>query len=119
MRLIFEEVDREYFFEIILSTEDLEKIKTLGGIIKEYLWGENNIRDINVYIRQEKEGAICHSLKVKKQAAEKDFPRTSKEKWKPENLKSKPLRSLIRKRATEKKRLPRRKAKSNGGKKEV
>lgn len=117
--MIFEEVDHEYFFEIILSTEDLEQIKTLGGILREYLWEGNNIRDINVYIRQEKEGAICHSLKEKKQAAKKGFQRTSKEKCTKANHKSKPLRSLIRKRVAGKKRLPRKKAKSNGNKKKV
>lgn len=64
MRLIFEEVDREYFLEVILDSEDLAKIQESDGVIEEYYWDDRYITDINVFIR--KETPLCRSVKGKK-----------------------------------------------------
>lgn len=103
MRLIFEEVDHEYFFEIILSAEDLEDIQTLDGIIREYIWDTNNIRDINVYIRKDKKGDLCHSLKERRQVQKKDSQKTCAEKCMKASPKSKQWPLLIAKRVEAKK----------------
>lgn len=55
MRVIFEEVDREYFLEICLSASDKEKISSKDGVVGEYLWDGNGIKGINIFIRTEGE----------------------------------------------------------------
>lgn len=109
MRVIFEEVDDEYYFEVILSRRDLEHFDTFGGIIGDFIWEGDGIKPMNVYIRKEKESESCHLSKEKKQAVEKDFQRTLSERCTKVSPKSKPSRSLIRKRAGAKKLLPKRK----------
>ena len=106
MRVIFEEVDHEYFFELVLSPQDFEQIETFGGIIKDCVWEGNGIKDINVFIRKEKENKLCHSLKEKKHQAEKGSLKILKEKCTKGSHKSKQSLSLIPKRAEGKRKLP-------------
>jgi hypothetical protein len=53
MRVVFEEVYGEYFFEIILDEEDQEKLNTLGGTIADFICELKGVHTINVYIRKE------------------------------------------------------------------
>lgn len=106
MRLIFEEVMSEYFFELVLNGTDLEKLDQIGGLLATYVWEGDGIRDINIYLRKEKDKEPCHSSKEKKQVPEKGFLKTSSEKCTKESLRSKPSPSLIAKRVGGKKRLP-------------
>lgn len=108
MRIIFEEVEGEYFFEVILTPKDLETISAFGGIIRDCLWEGNGIKNINVYIRKEKESELCPSLKEKQLKAEKDSLRTYEEKCMKESPKNKRSQSLIAKRAGGKKVLKKR-----------
>jgi hypothetical protein len=115
MRVIFEEVDGEYFFEIILTPYDLEKLDTYGGIIGDFAWEGNGVRDINVYIRKEKESDSCHSSKERKHPQKRGSLKISEgkntltQKCQP----NRPLLSLLAKRAGAKRKLPK-KERSNG-----
>ena len=106
MRVIFEEVDSEYFFELILNPTDFERIEMLGGIIGTFVWDGDGIRDVNVYIRKEKEKELCHSLKEKEPVPLKDSPKISRERCTKASRRSKLSRSLIAKRVGGKRRLP-------------
>lgn len=54
MRVIFEIIDREHFFEVILNDEDLETLTEKGDLIGDYLLGdERELTNINVYLRKE------------------------------------------------------------------
>ena len=112
MRLIFEEIDREYFLEVILDCEDLDNLIYSEGVVQEYFWDDRYITDINVFVR--KEGIRCHWLKGKKLELEKDSAKIFEEKLTQESLKSRRSPLLIRKRDKGKKRLPRKKGQSNG-----
>lgn len=107
MRIIVEELDDEFFFEFHLSPSEFDQLLIGENVLDEFKWDLGNYKSLNILIRKEKEN-ICHSLKEKRQAAEKDFQRTSSEKLKRESPKNKPLRSLIAKRVWEKKLLPKR-----------
>lgn len=109
MRVIFEEVDNEFFLEVILTAYDFEKIENFGGVIGNYVWENKTVKDLNVYIRKEKDNRQCHSSKERKQVAAKDSQRTSSEKFLKVSRKSKPLLSLIPKRVGGKKLLPKKK----------
>lgn len=52
MRLIWEEVDNEYFLELILNLHDIDKIKEESGLVREFIWPDHPITKINVFIRQ-------------------------------------------------------------------
>lgn len=51
MRIIFEEVDNEYFFEIILTPIDHEKLNQFGGVVGDFFWNAEGIKNINVFVR--------------------------------------------------------------------
>lgn len=53
MRVIFEEVYGEYFFELVLDQEDTERFRTMGSIIADFVCDHNGARTINVFIRNE------------------------------------------------------------------
>ena len=53
MRVIFEEVYGEYFFEVVLDQEDTERFRTMGGVIADFVCDHNGTRTINVFIRNE------------------------------------------------------------------
>ena len=108
MRVIFEEVEKELFFEVILNSRDVEHFQQFDGIVGDFIWNVNGLREINVFIRKEKESEICHSLKEKKLVVEKDSQKISKEKCMKESRKNKPSLSLTPKREKEKKLLPKR-----------
>ena len=55
MRVIFEEVYGEYFFELVLDQEDTERFRTMGSIIADFVCDHNGARTINVFIRNEDE----------------------------------------------------------------
>lgn len=111
MRLIFEPADDCYYFEVILNSLETKLLENHDGIVEEFTWDTGEVQDINVCIR--KEGITCHSSKEKQPNLGKDSLRTSKEKWKPENPRSKQLLSLIRKRDGEKRVLPKKKGSSD------
>ncbi len=52
MRVIFEEVDQEDFFEIILRPKEIDGIWK-KGIVKDFPKGMYGKRNLNVFIRQE------------------------------------------------------------------
>lgn len=112
MRLIFEPHDDCYYFEVILTPCEVTLLKYPPGLVQEFTWDTPEVQDINVCVRTQEETRLCHSLKEKQPNPEKDSPKTSEEKWKPENHKNKPLRLLIRKREGEKGRLPKKKGNS-------
>jgi hypothetical protein len=89
VRIIFEEVDSELFFEVILSPYDVERIESYTGIVREYLIDFQGIKNINVFVR--KEGQLCHLSKARKQNLKKAFQRIFGEKLPQENHKNKPL----------------------------
>lgn len=105
MRVIFEEVENEYFFEVILTDDDYYQVEELGGVIKNCIWEGNGIKQINIFLRKEKEKNLCHLLKEKKHPVKKDSQKILNEKWEKENPKNKPLLSLIPKRDEEKRKL--------------
>ena len=99
MRVIFEEVQRELFFEIVLNTRDIDHFAQFEGIVGDFVWDIDGIvREINVFIRKEKDNELCHLSKEKKQVPKKDFPKISAERCTKESPKSNPLRSLIARR---------------------
>jgi len=53
MRVIFEEVYGEYFFELVLDEEDTERLRSMGGVIADFVCDHNGTRTINVFIRNE------------------------------------------------------------------
>lgn len=96
MRVIFEEIDRELFFEVVLTSLDFDQIELLGGVIGDFICEISEAKTINVYIRKEKD--LCHLSKAQKPKLERAFHLTSKKKSKRVSRKNKPLRSLIAKR---------------------
>jgi len=52
VRLIWEEVDNEYYLELILNLHDIDKIKEESGLVREFIWPDHPITKINVFIRQ-------------------------------------------------------------------
>jgi hypothetical protein len=74
--VIFEEVDGEYFFELILDQEDFDQMNTFGGIIRDYVWENGAVKLINIYLHPEKKEGLCHLSKEKKPKREKGSQRT-------------------------------------------
>lgn len=70
MRIIFEEVEREFFFEVILGAADLERIQDFGGVVGEFLWDIDGIKYINVFVRQGDEAMPLKKGKSKKVISE-------------------------------------------------
>jgi hypothetical protein len=52
MRVIWEEVDNEYYLELILNLHDIDKIKEEPGLVREFKWPDSVINKINVFIRE-------------------------------------------------------------------
>ena len=52
MRVIFEEVDREYYLEIILNLHDIDRIKEDSGLSRDFKWPSDQINKINVFVRK-------------------------------------------------------------------
>jgi hypothetical protein len=72
MRMIFEEnIENEDFFEIILKEDELEKI-SLKGYVRIFEGGLFGLRDLNVFIRTEKEDPMP-LVKGKKASSPKGF----------------------------------------------
>lgn len=102
MRVIFEEVDNELFFEVILTSQDLEHYEEFDGIVGDFFWEmAGEVRQINVFIRKEKENELCHSNKVN---LRKLSPKISPSFVMLDTKKNKVLPSLYPKRAGVKKR---------------
>ena len=76
MRVIFEEVDAELFFEVILTAKDVEHFQRFNGIVGYFVWDIGGIREINIFIRKEKDYETCHLSKEKKQKQEKTDTRS-------------------------------------------
>lgn len=53
MRVVFDEVDNELFFEIVLNEIDLEKFTKFNGVVGDFIWNLNGLREINVFVRKE------------------------------------------------------------------
>jgi len=62
--VIFEEVDKELFFEVVLTSQDFDQLEFLGGVIGDFICEISDAKTINVYIRKEKD--LCLSLKDQK-----------------------------------------------------
>lgn len=75
MRVIFEQIDFELFFELVLDEEDLEEMEEAGGIVSEYIWHKDNAKTINVYIRKDlgREGTTMPLIKGKKAKTREGF----------------------------------------------
>ena len=86
MRVIFEEVEGELFFEVILQDLDLENLILFGGLIGSYIWEDEKVKDLNLYLRKEQG---CHLSKERKPEAKKVSRKTSKKRWKPGSRRSK------------------------------
>lgn len=72
MRLIFEDnIEREDFLELILNEEELEKI-SVAGYVRIFSGGLFGLRDLNVFIRIEKEESMP-LVKGKKASSPKGF----------------------------------------------
>lgn len=54
MRVIFEKVEGQYFLEIILGWKDIKRLESGGELQGDFIWEENEINDLNVFIRKEK-----------------------------------------------------------------
>ena len=52
--MIFENVEGQYFLEIILGWKDIKKLDVKGELQGDFFWEENEIADLNVFIRKEK-----------------------------------------------------------------
>jgi hypothetical protein len=70
MRVIYEVMNDEAFFEVILSEGDLERFDRLGGIVGEFFIPGEGLTQINVFIRKE---TLCL---LKKEDPKKSFPKT-------------------------------------------
>jgi len=53
MRVIFEEVEGEIFFEVILSPKDLDHFERFNGIVGDFLIDMQGMKEVNVFIRKE------------------------------------------------------------------
>ena len=115
MRIIFDELDGELFFEIVLTQADVDYFERHAGVHSDFAWNVNGIKLLNVFVRAER-NYECLSSKEKQQVVGKDFLKISKEKSKHESPKSKQSPSLIAKRVMGKKIL--KKERSNGKSKE-
>jgi hypothetical protein len=73
VRVILEESDGEYFFELILADYDFEKIKTYGGIIEDYVLDRSGPLYLNVFIRHQQQGSFMPLVKGKKAKSKKGF----------------------------------------------
>lgn len=51
--MIFEEVESQLYFELILSPTDLERFEEISGIIGEYTINYQGIKTLNVFVRKE------------------------------------------------------------------
>jgi hypothetical protein len=105
MRIIFDELDGELFFEIVLTQADVDYFERHAGVHSDFAWNVNGIKLLNVFVRAER-NYECLSSKEKQQVVGKDFLKISKEK----------SPSLIAKRVMGKKIL--KKERSNGKSKE-
>lgn len=54
MRVIFENVEGQYFLEIILGWKDVKSLESRGELQSDFFWEENEIADLNIFIRKEK-----------------------------------------------------------------
>ena len=55
MKMLFETVENEDFFEIILNEEEIEIISE-KGVVKDFPFGLYGKRNLNVYVRKAHEG---------------------------------------------------------------
>ena len=53
MRMIFEQDDDEDFFEVVLSHDDLDKLRREGNVHMDFAHGLFGTRNLNLFIRKE------------------------------------------------------------------
>lgn len=68
MRVICEEVENEIFFEVTLSSYDLDRMEQFGGVMEQFGWETN--QNLNVFIRK---GDIMPLVKGKKAKTKEGF----------------------------------------------
>lgn len=102
MRLICEAIDAEFFIEVILNPNDIERLQERGQLLGEYIGSLQGIRNFNLFIRKE---GVCHWSKEKQQEVEKDFQKTCDEKCTKVNPKNKLSLLRIQKRVEAKRSL--------------
>ncbi len=73
MRVIFEELDGQLFFEIILNDDDQEHLFTKDGAIGDFIWDLGRPHDLNVFVRKEKRSIYMPLIKGKEAASKKGF----------------------------------------------
>jgi hypothetical protein len=98
MRVIFEKVEGEHFFEAILEDQDIHNIVHNDGALGDFLFEMEGVQSLNVFLRKEKRSDLCQWSKEKQQSPEKDLHPISKKKLPRENPRSRASRSLIQKR---------------------
>jgi len=62
MRVIFEEIDNEYYLEIILDLLELQVLSDSQELVEEFVWEASEIKSINIMVT--KGSATCPSRKV-------------------------------------------------------
>lgn len=56
MKVIFETIEDDAYFEIILREDELERLQRCG-IAKDFAWDFGDVKQLNVFIRKEDEDA--------------------------------------------------------------
>lgn len=70
MRVIFEELDGDYYFEVILLDEEIERLAS-DGVCKDFVWDKDFQRDLNIFIRKENESEKKDGREKNGQSSEK------------------------------------------------
>lgn len=82
MRVILEEVEGEYFFEVILTDEDLERMKNFGGLIEDFILDRDGPVYLNVFVRHQPHGDFMPLVKGKAAKSKKGFSENIKREMK-------------------------------------
>lgn len=82
MRVILEEVEGEYFFEVILTDADLERMKNFGGLIEDFILDRDGPVYLNVFVRHQPHGDFMPLVKGKAAKSKKGFSENIKREMK-------------------------------------